>query len=113
LRRPGVVLDVEVDAVEPVRAGVADEVLDELRPVGVVAGEIPVLVGRAANRDERRDAVIVRSGNPGGGAYVNEMRVQPRPVLRLEGEQDSLRQVVPWHVRGEIPTKVERHDDTS
>ena len=115
--RPGAVLDVEVDAVEPVRGREADQVLDELRPVGVVAGVAPVVVTGAADRDDRADAgVCVCSRNPDRNVDIPEIAgVEAGPVLGRQVEQDQLVDVIPGQARGghRSPAEVLRHDDTS
>src|SRR5581483_9943561 len=60
------VLDVEVYPVEAVRGREPDEVLDELRTVRVVAGGRPVVVARAADRDDRLDAWVCMDGRDPG-----------------------------------------------
>ena len=114
---PGPVLDVEVDSVEPVRGREADEVLDELRPVRVVARRPPVVVACAADRDDRLDPEVrVHSRDPGRDVDVRDVAVvEAGPVLSRQVEQDQLVDVVPRqaHAGDGSPAEVLGHDDTT
>src|SRR5205085_5703941 len=83
----------------------------------VAAGDSPVVVARAADRDDRLDAgMCVHSRDPGGNVDVlNVAGVEAGPVRGRQVEQDQLVEVVPRQVRGGhgSPTKVLVHDDAS
>ena len=108
------VLDVQIDPVEPVRGRKSDEVLHELGAVRVVAGGGPVVVARAADRDDRLDPRMrVHVRNPGRNVHVPQVvHVQARPVLGRQVEQDQLVDVIPRqaHAGDGSPAKILGHD---
>ena len=111
------VLDVEVDSVEPVRGREADEVLDELRPVRVIARGRPVVVACAADRDDRLDpGVRVHSRNPGRDVDVRDVAlVEAGPVRSRQVEQDQLVEVAPRQTRRRYgsPAEILAYHDTT